>query len=145
MAEGVGFEPTEPCGSPVYTTVVQGTATWPQNIDDLYGSLKFSTSETSKNLIIGIPTAPTFSGTRTFTVRLNNSSGYNVGSPSTVTITITGVPEVDITKVPEVASPGPLITTSITNLGKGRARVEITATDSYGVRTIKRLIVKPKK
>lgn len=121
-------------GTTVYTTVVQGTGTWPRDVDSLYESVKFVTGETTKTIIFGLPSTSAFTGTRTFTVRLENRSDYNIGSPSTVTVTIKGATK----------TPGPVIKTSTTNLSGGRVQVKITATDSSGSQTIKKLIVKPK-
>jgi hypothetical protein len=122
-------------GTTVYTTAVQGTATWPRDFDSIYGSVKFVSGETSKFLIIGLPATSTFTGTRTFTVRLDSRYDYNIGSPSTVTITIKGSAVVE--KVP------PVITTTTKKLSGGRIQVKITARDSNGLKSTKKLIVKP--
>ena len=122
-------------GTSVQTKSADGTAAWPTDYDSSYGYLKFYSGETSKNLIIGLPTSPVFSGTRTFSVRLENGSDYNVGSPSTVTITITGQ---------TVTVRAPVIETSTKYLSGRRVQVQITATDHLGKQTIKKLIIKPK-
>lgn len=122
-------------GTTVSMKVVQGTATWPRDVDALHGSLNFRTGETTKTLILGLPSTPAFIGSRTFTVRLENGSDYNVGTPSTVTVTINGA----------FAEPPPVIKTTTQKLSGGRVRVKITATDFKGRKTTKSVTVKPVK
>ena len=84
-------------GTFVSFTSVGGTATWPDNFDTVYSSLKFYEGEITKTLVIGIVSEPPFEGTKSFTVRLDTGTAYNIGSPSTITIKIAGALTPEIT------------------------------------------------
>lgn len=85
-------------GTRVSMRSVDGTATWPESYDSIYHSLQFSTPERTKTLVIGIPAAPAFEGTRMFSVRMDSGSSYDIGSPSSISVNITGslAPEISV-------------------------------------------------
>lgn len=130
-----------------------GTAKWPNDYSNTGGFLTFKAGETTKNIVIGLKTAPEITSPKTFTVNLQAGSDYNVIQPFVCTVTIvpnttprpTPTPTPQPTPDPGVVVAPPAIGIKTVVKGKGR-RVLVTATavDGFGQTTTRRTTVRVK-
>ncbi len=119
-------------GTAVRWQAVAGTAICPYDYDAAAGIVTFHKGERSKDLILGLSQRSSYSGTRSFSIRLENASDYNIGTPSTTLVTIVGNNH-----------KGPTLKLSQRKQGRGRVKVTAIARDAAGLTTTRRMIVAP--